>query len=234
MKKPTHIAQASGKGQAGRKPSASLKRPQTAKEKWVSALKALVFLAALVPFVKLAWLGLHDGLGANPIEKITRTTGYWTLAFLMITLAATPLRALSGWSWPIRFRRMLGLFAFFYASLHFMTYLVLDQFFDWPSIVKDIAKRPYITVGFPAFLLLIPLAVTSTNKMVQRLGAKRWKQLHRLIYLIASAGVVHFWWLVKKDITEPVQFAAVLALLLGFRVVQAVRKGFPGINQINT
>jgi len=152
----------------------------------------------------------------------------------MITLATTPLRTLSGWGWPIRFRRMLGLFAFFYASLHFMTYLVVDQFFDWPSIVKDIAKRPYITVGFPAFLLLIPLAVTSTNKMVQRLGVRRWKQLHRFIYLIAAAGVVHFWWLVKKDITEPVQFAAVLGLLLGFRVVQAVRKGFPGINQINT
>ena len=207
------------------KPSASLKRPQTAKEKWTSAFKALVFLAALVPLGKLVWLGLHDGLGANPIEKITRATGYWTLTFLMITLAATPLRALSGWSWPIRFRRMLGLFAFFYASLHFLTYLVVDQFFDWPAIVKDIAKRPFITVGFPAFLLLIPLAVTSTNKMVHRLGAKRWKQLHRLIYLIASAGVVHFWWLVKKDITEPVQFATVLALLLGFRVVQAVRKG---------
>jgi sulfoxide reductase heme-binding subunit YedZ len=225
MKNLPHTSQASGKGQAGRKPSASLKRPQTAKEKWTYAFKALVFLAALVPLGKLVWLGLHDGLGANPIEKITRATGYWTLTFLMITLAATPLRALSGWSWPIRFRRMLGLFAFFYASLHFLTYLVVDQFFDWPAIVKDIAKRPFITVGFPAFLLLIPLAVTSTNKMVQRLGAKRWKQLHRLIYLIASAGVVHFWWLVKKDIAEPIQFAAVLALLLGFRVVQAVRKG---------
>jgi sulfoxide reductase heme-binding subunit YedZ len=225
MKNPPHTSQASGKGQSGRKPSDGLKRPQTAKEKWTSAFKALLFLAALVPFGKLAWLGLHDGLGANPIEKITRATGYWTLALLMATLAATPLRALSGWSWPIRFRRMLGLFAFFYASLHFLTYLVVDQFFDWPAIVKDIAKRPYITVGFPAFLLLIPLAVTSTNKMVQRLGAKRWKQLHRLIYLIAFAGVVHFWWLVKKDIAEPVQFAAVLALLLGFRVVQAVRKG---------
>jgi sulfoxide reductase heme-binding subunit YedZ len=225
MKNPPHTSQASGKGQAGRKPSASLKRPQTAKEKWTLAFKALVFLAALVPLGKLVWLGLNDGMGANPIEKITRATGYWTLTFLLITLAATPLRTLSGWSWPIRFRRMLGLFAFFYASLHFLTYLVVDQFFDWSAIVKDIAKRPFITVGFPAFLLLIPLAVTSTNKMVQRLGAKRWKQLHRLIYLIASAGVVHFWWLVKKDITEPVQFATVLALLLGFRVVQAVRKG---------
>jgi sulfoxide reductase heme-binding subunit YedZ len=199
------------------------KRSKTDKEKWLAALKALVFLAALIPFGKLLWLGLQDGLGANPIEKITRTTGYWTLAFLMITLAATPLRALSGWGWPLRFRRMLGLFAFFYACLHFSTYLVLDQFFDWPAIVKDIAKRPYITIGFPAFLLLIPLAVTSTNKMIQRVGAKRWRLLHRLVYLIAFAGVVHFWWLVKKDITEPVQFASVLALLLGFRLVRVLR-----------
>jgi len=197
---------------------------KTTKEKWLSTGKSLVFLVALIPLAKLAWLGLHDGLGANPIEKITRTTGYWTLTFLMITLAATPLRSVSGWSWPIRWRRMLGLFAFFYASLHFLTYLVLDQFFDWPAIVKDIAKRPYITVGFPAFVMLVPLAVTSTNKMVQRLGAKRWKNLHKLIYIIGIAGVVHFWWLVKKDITEPVQFAVVLTVLLGFRVVKAMRK----------
>ena len=198
-------------------------RSFTPKEKWISALKVLVFLAALIPFGKLLWLGFNDGLGANPIEKITRTTGWWTLVFLMISLTATPLRKLSGWGWPIRFRRMFGLYAFFYACLHFLTYLVLDQFFDWPAIVKDIAKRPYITVGFPAFVLLIPLAVTSTTKMVQRLGARRWKQLHRLVYVIAVAGVVHFWWLVKKDITEPAQFAAVAAVLLGFRVVTAVR-----------
>ncbi len=115
---------------------------------------------------------------------------------------------------------MLGLFAFFYACLHFLTYLVLDQFFDWAAIVKDIAKRPYITVGFPAFLMLIPLAITSTHKMIQRLGARRWKRLHKLIYVIGIAGVFHFWWLVKKDITEPMQFAAVLTVLLGFRFVR--------------
>ena len=199
-------------------------RMKNKQEKWLSVAKNLVFLAALIPLAKLAWLGLHNGLGANPIEKITRTTGYWTLTFLMITLAATPLRSVSGWSWPIRLRRMLGLFAFFYASLHFLTYLVVDQFFDWTAIVKDIAKRPYITVGFPAFLMLIPLAVTSTNKMVQRLGGRRWKNLHKLIYVIGIAGVVHFWWLVKKDITEPVQFAVVLAVLLGFRVVKAMQR----------
>ncbi len=197
-----------------------MKTPRSGKERWMLAAKGLVFLAALIPFLKLAWLGWNDGLGANPIEKITRTTGYWTLTFLMITLTATPLRTLSGWNWPLRWRRMLGLFAFFYASLHFLTYLVLDQFFDWPAIVKDIAKRPYITVGFPAFLMLIPLAVTSTNNMVRRLGGKRWKMLHRLVYVIAIAGVVHFWWLVKKDITEPVQFAAVLMILLGFRFIR--------------
>jgi len=206
-------------------PKQTPKRPASAKEKWLSVGKALIFLAALIPLVKLLWLGFNDGLGANPIEKITRTTGWWTLTFLMVTLAATPLRKLSGWGWPIRYRRMLGLYAFFYACLHFSTYLVLDQFFDWTAIVKDIAKRPYITVGFPAFVLLIPLAVTSTNKMVQRLGAKRWKLLHRLVYVIAIAGVVHFWWLVKKDITEPAEFAAVAVVLLGFRAVTAVRKG---------
>ncbi len=199
------------------------KPSKSARAKWIRAWKSLGFAAALMPLVKLIWLGLHEGLGANPIEKITHTTGWWTLAFLMMTLAATPLRSLSGWGWPLRFRRMLGLYAFFYACLHFMTYLVLDQFFDWPAIVKDIAKRPYITVGFPAFLLLIPRAATSTTRMVQRLGARNWKRLHRLVYLIAIAGVIHFWGLVKKDITEPAQFALVLAVLLGFRLMNASR-----------
>ena len=198
-------------------------RVKTNKEKWLTAAKGLVFIVALLPLVKLIWLGLHDGLGANPIEKITRTTGYWALVFLLITLTATPLRAISGWAWPVQWRRMLGLYAFFYASLHFLTYLVLDQFFDWAAIIKDVAKRPYITLGFPAFLLLIPLAVTSTNNMIKRLGGKRWKALHKLIYIIGIAGVIHFWWLVKKDITEPVQFASVLALLLGFRLVKAMQ-----------
>jgi sulfoxide reductase heme-binding subunit YedZ len=193
-------------------------------EKWLWAWKNLVFIAALMPLAKLAWLGLHDGLGANPIEMITRTTGYWTLTFLLITLSATPMRMLCAWKWPIRWRRMLGLFAFFYGSLHFLTYLVLDQFFDWPAIVKDIAKRPYITLGFPAYVLLIPLAATSTDKMVQRLGGRNWKRLHRLVYVISIAGVVHFWWLVKKDVAEPLQFAIVLTLLLGFRLAQWARR----------
>lgn len=204
-----------------------LKALGQSKESRIKALKILVFLAALAPLGKLFWLGLNDGLGANPIEKITRITGWWTLALLLITLTATPLRNLSGWSWPLRCRRMLGLYAFFYGCLHFLTYLVLDQFFDWNAILKDIAKRPYITVGFPAFVLLIPLALTSTQKMVQRLGAKRWKNLHRLIYLIAPAGVVHFWWLVKKDITEPLEFALILGALLGYRLIQSLRRYVP-------
>jgi methionine sulfoxide reductase heme-binding subunit len=181
-------------------------------------IKVMVFSLALLPLTKLGWLAYQDNLGANPIEKITRTTGYWTLTFLMITLSASPLRQLTGWLWLIRLRRMLGLFAFFYALLHFSTYLVLDQFFDWDSIIKDIAKRPYITVGFPAFLLLIPLAITSTDGMIRRLGGKRWKLLHRAVYFCAVGGVIHYWWLVKKDLTNPITFALLLGLLLGFRL----------------
>ncbi|WP_019864599.1 protein-methionine-sulfoxide reductase heme-binding subunit MsrQ [Methylovulum miyakonense] len=188
-------------------------------EKTLGWVKAIIFLLALIPFIRLVIGGITDGLGANPIEKITRSTGYWTLTLIMVTLAITPLRKLTGWHWLTRTRRMLGLFAFFYVCLHFLTYLVLDQFFDWGSIIKDIIKRPYITVGFPSFLLLIPLAVTSNNAMIKKLGGKRWRWLHRLVYAVAVGGVVHYWWLVKKDLTNPVIFAAVLAILLGFRLV---------------
>ena len=180
-------------------------------------LKALTFLLCLIPLARLGWLGMSDGLGANPIEFITRSTGTWTLVFLMITLSVTPLRRITGWNGLIRFRRMLGLFAFFYVCLHFTTYIWLDQFFDWTEIVKDVIKRPFITVGFVSFVLLIPLAVTSTNAMQRRLK-RRWQLLHRLVYLIAIGGVVHYWWLVKKDITQPVLYALVLAALLGFRL----------------
>ena len=189
----------------------------------LSWIKAGVFLMALVPVINLGAGGFLDTLGANPIEKITRTTGYWTLTFLLITLTITPLKRLCGWSWLIRLRRMLGLFAFFYGSLHFLTYLVLDQFFDLPAIVKDIAKRPYITVGFPSFLMMIPLAITSTDRMIRRLGGHRWRLLHRLVYLVAIGGAVHYWWLVKKNITNPVIFASLLALLLGLRVIHWVK-----------
>jgi len=193
------------------------------KETRITALKVLIFLASLVPLGHLLWLGWVGGLGANPIEKITRSTGWWILAFLLMTLTATPLRQWPGWNWPLRCRRMLGLYAFFYACLHFLTYLVLDQFFDWQAIGRDIVKRPYITVGFAAFMLLIPLAATSTQAMIRRLGARRWKALHRQIYLIAPAGVLHFWWLVKKDISEPLLFALLLGLLLGLRLVDLSR-----------
>lgn len=181
-------------------------------------------MLSLVPLAVLLTKAVRDALGANPIEKITHVTGWWTLAFLMIALAVTPMRKLSGWPWLGRFRRMLGLFAFFYGCLHFTTYLVLDQFFDWQGILKDIYKRPYITLGFTAFVLLMPLAITSTDGMIRRMGGKAWRGLHKLVYVIALLGVIHFWWLVKKDIREPIGFAVVLAVLLGLRVVWALRE----------
>jgi len=181
-------------------------------------LKISVFLLALIPLFKLGVAGYFDNLGANPIEKITHRTGYWTLSFLLITLTITPLRRLTGWLWLMRLRRMLGLFAFFYGCLHFLTYLVVDQFFDWDNIIKDIVKRPYITVGFSAFVLLIPLAITSNNRLTKLIGGKRWRLLHRAIYPIAIGGVVHYWWLVKKDITQPLIFALLLSILLLVRL----------------
>jgi sulfoxide reductase heme-binding subunit YedZ len=189
--------------------------------KW---LKATVFALCLIPLAHLIWLGTRHGLGANPIEYITRSTGFWTLTFLLITLTVTLLRRLSGWNWLLRLRRMFGLYAFFYVSLHFTTYIWLDQFFDVSGMLKDIAKRPFITVGFGAFVLLIPLAATSTNAMVKRLGARRWQLLHRLVYIIAALGVLHFWWLVKKDITEPVIFGGLLVVLFLARLIYAARK----------
>jgi len=185
--------------------------------------KAGVFVVALVPLGILAWRGATGGFSANPIEDITHFTGDWALRFLLITLAVTPLRRLTGWNRLIRYRRMLGLFAFFYASLHFLTWLVVDQFFDWDEIVKDIAKRPFITVGFTAFVLLIPLAVTSNNRMVQRLGP-RWRTLHQLVYVIATLGVLHFLWLVKADIREPLVYGVILITLLVLRLPMPRRR----------
>ena len=189
-------------------------------------LKAALFLACLLPLGRLSWLGFNDGLGANPIEFITRSTGTWTLVLLLITLSVTPLRRLTGQPTLIRYRRMLGLFAFFYACLHFTTYIWLDQFFEWPAIVKDVIKRPFITIGFACFVLLIPLALTSTHAMQRRLK-RRWQQLHRLVYLVAIGGVVHYWWLVKKDVSEPALYALVLALLLGYRLADRFIKRAP-------
>jgi len=179
--------------------------------------KCWLFAVCLLPLARLFVLGSGGGLGANPIEFITHSTGTWTLVGLLVTLSVTPLRRLTGRVDLIRYRRMLGLFAFFYAILHFMTYLWLDQFFDFASIAKDIVKRPFITVGFAAFVLLIPLAVTSTRVMMRRLG-RHWQPLHRLVYLIALLGVIHYVWLVKKDLTQPLMFGAVLVLLLAMRL----------------
>lgn len=181
------------------------------------AIKLLVFLLALLPISLIVWDGFHDHLGANPVEAITHRTGDWTLRFLMITLSVTPLRRLTGMHWLIRLRRMFGLFAFFYASLHFTTYLWLDQNFVWHDIVKDVTKRPYITVGFSALLMMIPLALTSTNAMVKRLGGPRWQKLHRLVYVIATFGVLHYLWLVKSDVREPVLYGCILLVLFGYR-----------------
>lgn len=187
-------------------------------------IKSGVFTLALWPFIELGVAGFNDRLGANPVEFITRGTGYWTLVLLMVTLAVTPLRLLTGWNWLVRLRRMLGLYAFFYGCLHFLTYLVLDQYFDWVGIIEDIAKRPYITVGFPAFILLIPLAITSNDRVIKWLGGKNWRVLHRLAYAIAAGGVIHFWWLVKKDITRPFIFACVLFVLLAIRLFYMLKK----------
>lgn len=188
-----------------------------------SHYKPPVFVACLVPFLALLWDMVTQDLGANPVEYLTHRTGDWTLRFLLLTLAATPLRRLTGWSWPVRLRRMLGLFAFFYACLHFLVYAVLDLGLDVAFVAEDILERPYITVGFSAFVMLLPLAATSTNRMMRRLG-RRWKTLHRLVYIIAALGVLHFAWSVKADLREPLVYAAILALLLGMRVWHVVQR----------
>jgi sulfoxide reductase heme-binding subunit YedZ len=182
-------------------------------------LKPVVFLACLIPLGRLGWKAYSGLLGANPIEVITHSTGDWTLIFLLVTLSITPLRKLTNQLWLIRYRRMFGLFAFFYVTLHFLTYIWLDKFFDLHEMLVDISKRKFITVGFASFLLLIPLAITSTSGWIRRLGGKRWNLLHRLIYLTAVGGVIHYLWLVKADIRKPLEYGAILALLLSYRLV---------------
>jgi sulfoxide reductase heme-binding subunit YedZ len=182
-------------------------------------LKVAVFALALLPFARMVWLTAAGEL-VEPLEFITHGTGDWTLYFLCITLAVTPLRRLTGANWLIKLRRMLGLFAFFYAALHFTTFIWFDHFFDLAAIWKDVLKRPFITVGFIAFVLLVPLAVTSTNAMARRLGGKRWQALHRTIYLIAPLAILHFWWMKagKHNFAQPILFGAIVALLLGLRL----------------
>lgn len=192
--------------------------PAATQVRWVRRAKPVLFALGLAPLAWLMFRVLTGRLSPEPIEDITFATGEWGLRFVLITLAVTPLRALSGVNALIRLRRMLGLFAFFYVCLHFATYIVLEQFFDWSAIVEDIAKRTYILVGFAGFVLMVPLAATSTNAMLKRLGGRRWKRLHKLVYVSAVAGVVHFLWLVKSDITEPAVYALILAALLGYRV----------------
>jgi sulfoxide reductase heme-binding subunit YedZ len=191
----------------------------------IAALKAAVFALALVP---LGWLAtgaffFPDWLGANPGEFIDRETGRWTLRLLLVTLAVTPLRRIAGWSWLLRFRRMLGLFAFFYGVMHLSSYVAFRRVFDVDEIARDIVERPFMTAGFIALTLMIPLAVTSTNAMVRRLGARRWQLLHRLVYVIAPLGALHFWFMVKRDITQPAIYAAILAVLLGWRIAAKLR-----------
>jgi methionine sulfoxide reductase heme-binding subunit len=180
--------------------------------------KLTIFLAALIPLLRLAWKALHGSLGANPIEVITHSTGDWTLIFVLATLSVTPLRRLTRQYWLIGIRRMVGLFAFFYGTLHFLTYIWLDKFFDIHEMIKDIVKRPFITVGFSAFVLMIPLAATSTAWSIRRLGGKNWQRLHRLIYLTGILGVVHYIWLVKADKRKPYEYGVMLTVLLLYRV----------------
>jgi sulfoxide reductase heme-binding subunit YedZ len=206
--------------------------------RWV--FKPAVFLASLAPFSWLVWAALTGNLSANPLSDITNETGVWTLRFICITLAITPLRQLTGWNAAIRFRRMAGLFAFFYGTLHFLTYVIADRFagLDFPdgmlawstarnlvaSVGEDIYKRPFITVGFTAWTTMVPLAVTSTAGMIRRLGGRRWNLLHRLVYLTAILGVLHYWWLVKADVRRPLTYAAVVGVLLGMRLILARRR----------
>jgi len=180
--------------------------------------KIAVFLAALIPLGRLAWKAFHDGLGANPIEVITHSTGDWTLILVLTTLSITPFRRITRQYWLIGLRRMIGLFAFFYGTLHFLTYIWLDKFFDVHEMLKDIAKRRFITVGFSAFVLMIPLALTSTTWSIRRLGGKNWQRLHRLIYFTGILAVVHYTWLVKANRRKPIEYGIVLGILLAYRV----------------
>ena len=181
--------------------------------------KVVLFINALVPLTLLLWDVWQKRVGANPLEFVTRTTGMLTLVFLTISLAVTPVRKVTGANWLVKFRRMLGLFAFFYGFLHLMTYVSFDRFFNLKSIPADVLKRPFIAIGMTAFVLMIPLAITSTNKMVKCLGGKRWNRLHKIVYLAGVAGVIHYWMLVKANKQLPLTFAFILAVLLGYRLL---------------
>ena len=188
------------------------------------ALKAAVWAACLAPLAMLAHRFHVDDLGANPIDLVTDSLGIWALRLLLASLALTPLRILFGLSWPVTLRRLLGLFAFAYVALHLATWVVLDHFFDWPVMLADVLKRPYVTVGMAAFVLLVPLAATSTAGMIKRLGARAWRRLHRLVYASAVLAVLHFLWLAKVGRVEPYVYAAILGVLLGVRGIDVARR----------
>lgn len=193
---------------------------KTPNRQQIGIIKTLVFTLCLLPLARLIYLGIQDSLGANPIEFIERSTGYWALTMLLLTLSLTPIRLLTGRVWQLQLRRMLGLLMFTYACLHLTIYIWLDYSFMWDEIVKDVIKHPYVLVGSTAFLLSIPLALTSNQYMMKKLR-ERWKTLHRLVYLIAVLGVLHFLWLVKKDVREPLLFIVILSVLLGLRFFYA-------------
>jgi sulfoxide reductase heme-binding subunit YedZ len=197
----------------------------------LAAVRASLFALALLPFAELLRLAFTGGLGANPVEFVQRWLGTWTLVALLATLAVTPLRRLTGWAWLIRLRRMLGLYAFFYGTLHVAAYVWADHLFDWAAIVADIVKRPYLTFGFVAYVLMVPLAITSTDAMVRRLGGRNWQRLHRSVYAIGLLGVLHFWFhkLAKNDLAQPVVYAAVLGVLLGARVLHRSARTRAGV-----
>ncbi|WP_427311651.1 protein-methionine-sulfoxide reductase heme-binding subunit MsrQ [Cupriavidus sp. H39] len=199
----------------------------------VRALKLALWLLALLPFMRLLYLGATEQFGANPLEFVTRSTGTWTLVMLCLTLTITPLRRLTGWNWLIKLRRMLGLFAFFYGLQHFLLWIGVDRGFDFAYMIKDVYKRPFITVGFTAFMLMVPLALTSTNGMVRRLGGKRWQALHKLVYAIAVLAILHYWWhkAGKNDFGEVSIYAAVVFVLLGMRLWWRLRKPAAGTRQ---
>ncbi|HZT05393.1 MAG TPA: protein-methionine-sulfoxide reductase heme-binding subunit MsrQ [Chloroflexota bacterium] len=187
-------------------------------------LKSGIFLGSLAPLAAVLWRAMAGQLGANPIAEVENELGLTALIFLVASLACTPAKRLFGWTWQMRVRREIGLFAFFYASLHFLTYLVLDEFFDWRAIVEDVVQRPFITVGFGALVLMAPLAITSTNAWVRRLGYRRWARIHQLIYLAGGLAVLHFIWRVKLDVSQPLAYAVVVGALLAVRAVFWARR----------
>lgn len=210
-------------------PSGRVGGPARRRKRTLTIVKWGVGVAAMVPVARLGWQFANDQLGANPIAEAMNQLGLWTLILLLASLALTPIKIVTGWTWPVALRRLVGLLAFATACLHFGVYLALDQFFDVKEIARDIVKRKFITVGFAALVLLIPLAVTSTSGMLKRLGARRWKRLHRLVYVAAGLGVIHFVWRVKSDLREPLIYVGVLTLLLAIRVIDFVRRRSAGM-----